>query len=123
MQKVALITGAGGLLGPKHAEAILEYGGKVILTDWHEDKIIEKSGAWVNYGDMRLGQGRENAKQFLRDNPHLLEEISHKVMAKRIKVSATVPAPFEVSSKHETAPGKRAEPASAPSQKPLHLLQ
>lgn len=41
--KVALITGAGGLLGPKHAEAILEYGGKVILTDWHEDKIIEKS--------------------------------------------------------------------------------
>jgi recombination protein RecA len=83
-----------------------------------EDKIIEKSGAWVNYGDMRLGQGRENAKQFLRDNPHLLEEISHKVMAKRINVSAAVPAPFEVSSKHETAPGKRAEPASAPKKGP-----
>lgn len=83
-----------------------------------EDKIIEKSGAWVNYGDMRLGQGRENAKQFLRDNPHLLEEISHKVMAKRIKVSSAVPAPSEVSSKHETAPGKRAEPASAPKKGP-----
>src|SRR5437016_830133 len=34
-----------------------------------EDKIIEKSGAWISYGDIRLGQGRENAKQYLRDNP------------------------------------------------------
>ncbi len=41
--KVALITGAGGLLGPKHAEAIIEFGGRVILTDWHEDRVIEKS--------------------------------------------------------------------------------
>lgn len=41
--KVALITGAGGLLGPKHAEAIIEYGGKVVLTDWHEDRVKEKS--------------------------------------------------------------------------------
>jgi NAD(P)-dependent dehydrogenase (short-subunit alcohol dehydrogenase family) len=37
--KVALITGAGGLLGPKHAEAIIEYGGKVILTDHHLDRV------------------------------------------------------------------------------------
>src|SRR5207253_8048780 len=41
-----------------------------------EDKIIEKSGAWISYGDMRLGQGRENAKQYLRDNPALVEEIA-----------------------------------------------
>lgn len=41
--KVALITGAGGLLGPKHAEAIIEYGGIAIITDWHEDRAIEKS--------------------------------------------------------------------------------
>ena len=33
------------------------------------DKLVEKSGSWFNYGDLRLGQGRENAKQFLRDNP------------------------------------------------------
>jgi hypothetical protein len=32
------------------------------------DKIVEKSGSWFNYGDLRLGQGRENAKQFLRDS-------------------------------------------------------
>ena len=41
--KIALITGAGGLLGPKHAEAILEFGGNVILTDWHEERVIEKA--------------------------------------------------------------------------------
>src|SRR5215467_2237771 len=33
-----------------------------------EDKLIEKSGAWLSYGDIRLGQGRENAKQFLKEN-------------------------------------------------------
>ncbi|MBL8799853.1 MAG: recombinase RecA [Planctomycetia bacterium] len=48
-----------------------------------EDKLIDKSGAWLNYGDTRLGQGRENAKQFLRDNPALLEEISKKILEKR----------------------------------------
>ena len=41
--KTALITGGGGLLGPKHAEAIVEYGGKVILADWHKDRAKEKA--------------------------------------------------------------------------------
>jgi NAD(P)-dependent dehydrogenase (short-subunit alcohol dehydrogenase family) len=41
--KVALITGAGGLLGPKHAEAIIEYGGIAVVTDWHEDRAIAKA--------------------------------------------------------------------------------
>ncbi|MBI3409224.1 MAG: recombinase RecA [Planctomycetes bacterium] len=48
-----------------------------------EDKFIEKSGSWISYGDMRLGQGRENAKQFLRDNPALMEEITKKILEKR----------------------------------------
>lgn len=48
-----------------------------------EDKLIDKSGAWLNYGNVRLGQGRENAKQFLRDNPAMVEEITQKVLAKR----------------------------------------
>src|SRR5262249_36310864 len=48
-----------------------------------EDKLVEKSGAWISYGEMRLGQGRENAKQYLRDNPALIEEISRKVLEKR----------------------------------------
>src|SRR5712664_4022407 len=37
-----------------------------------ENKIVEKSGSWFSYGDVRLGQGRENAKQFLVDNPELM---------------------------------------------------
>lgn len=41
--KTALITGAGGLLGPKHAEAILECGGNVVLTDIHEDRVEAKA--------------------------------------------------------------------------------
>jgi NAD(P)-dependent dehydrogenase (short-subunit alcohol dehydrogenase family) len=41
--KTALITGAGGLLGPKHAEALLEYGARVIITDHHESRAIEKA--------------------------------------------------------------------------------
>jgi len=41
--KVALITGAGGLLGPKHAEAIIEFGGSVILTDHHLDRVEAKA--------------------------------------------------------------------------------
>jgi recombination protein RecA len=37
--------------------------------------IVEKSGAWFSYNSQRLGQGRENSKQFLRDNPEIAEEI------------------------------------------------
>ena len=37
--------------------------------------IVEKSGAWFSYNSQRLGQGRENAKQFLRDNPDLANEV------------------------------------------------
>ena len=40
-----------------------------------EHKRVIKSGAWFSAGDVRLGQGRENAKQFLRDNPDLANEI------------------------------------------------
>jgi recombination protein RecA len=47
------------------------------------EDIIEKSGAWFSYGDVRLGQGRENAKQFLKDNPDLFAEIRQKVLDKK----------------------------------------
>jgi recombination protein RecA len=68
-----------------------------------EDKLIEKSGSWINYGDVRLGQGRENAKQYLRDNPALVDEITRKVLEKR----GLVPNPATAAE----ANGEAAEPA------------
>jgi len=56
------------------------------------DKLIEKSGSWFNYGDLRLGQGRENAKQYLRDHPDIAKELTAKVMATRV-TGAFVPPP------------------------------
>lgn len=51
-----------------------------------ECDIVQKSGAWLNYGDMRLGQGREKAKVFLEENKDLFEEIRQKVfLAKGIE--------------------------------------
>ena len=44
-----------------------------------ETDVIEKSGAWFSYGDVRLGQGRENAKAYLKENPELAAEIEAKV--------------------------------------------
>ena len=44
-----------------------------------ETGIIEKSGAWYSYQGQRIGQGRENAKMFLKDNPKMLAEVEEKV--------------------------------------------
>jgi len=43
--------------------------------------VLERSGAWLNYSDMRLGQGRENAKKFLAENKDLCKEIQNKIFA------------------------------------------
>ena len=40
-----------------------------------DHEIIDKSGAWYSYGDLRLGQGKENTRQFLLDNPDIAEEV------------------------------------------------
>ncbi len=45
-----------------------------------ECEIVQKSGAWFNYGKIRLGQGRENSKIFLKENPELTEEIEKKIL-------------------------------------------
>jgi recombination protein RecA len=46
-----------------------------------EANIIEKSGAWLNYGQIRLGQGRENAKKYLVENKEICLEIKNKILA------------------------------------------
>lgn len=50
--------------------------------------VIEKSGAWFNYGDVRLGQGRENAKGYLKENPDLCNEIKNKILAAKGVIEA-----------------------------------
>jgi len=45
--------------------------------------IVEKTGAWYNYKSTRLGQGRENAKQFLATNPDLADEIRQAVLTSK----------------------------------------
>ena len=47
-----------------------------------KEGIVQKSGAWFSYGDIRLGQGRENAKIYLRDNPEIALEIENKIREK-----------------------------------------
>jgi recombination protein RecA len=43
--------------------------------------VVEKSGAWYSYGDERIGQGRENAKAFLKQNPSVALAIEDKIRA------------------------------------------
>lgn len=52
------------------------------------DGVVEKAGAWFSYGEVRLGQGRENSKRFLKENPELIREIRAKILETRgIKLS------------------------------------
>ena len=75
----------------KEAEFDIMYGQGVsrvgeILDLGAKLDIVQKSGAWFNYGEIRLGQGRDNAKEYLRQNPELAEEIAAKVMANADKL-------------------------------------
>ncbi|MSR79695.1 MAG: recombinase RecA [Gemmataceae bacterium] len=56
-----------------------------------EEKLVDKSGAWINYGETRLGQGRENSKQFLRENPKIYEEIRRKILIKKELLAGPTP--------------------------------
>jgi len=52
------------------------------LVDLGSDlNVVKKSGSWYSYNDTKLGQGRDSAKECLRDNPELAEEIEAKIMA------------------------------------------
>jgi recombination protein RecA len=62
-----------------YAEGISHAG--LLVDIGSESAIIEKSGAWYSYNGQRIGQGRENAKLFLKDNPVLLADIEEKVKA------------------------------------------
>jgi len=70
----------------KTAEFDMYYGEGIsregsVLDRGVDYKIVNRSGAWYSYGEMRLAQGRENARLLLKDTPELCEEIEKKVLA------------------------------------------
>ncbi len=62
-----------------HADGI-SYEGD-ILDLGMEKKFVARTGAWFRYGEMQLGQGKEKARDFLKQNPQIAEEIKQKIMA------------------------------------------
>jgi recombination protein RecA len=53
--------------GISHTALLIDLGSEL--------DIVQKSGAWYSYGDLRLGQGKENARQFLMENPDVMDEV------------------------------------------------
>jgi recombination protein RecA len=83
-----------------------------------EDDIVKKAGAFYSYGEQRLGQGKENAKVFLRENPTTRDLIVAQVMAKRLPIpndaaagELAEPIPDEVPAPAAPAPKKRGKAA------------
>ena len=53
--------------------------------------IIEKSGAWFSYNKERIGQGKDNARQFLKEHPQMAQEIEAKIRAAALPLVAVIP--------------------------------
>ena len=77
-----------------------------------EDEIVKKAGAWFSYKEVRLGQGRENVKQFLKDNPDLYAEVRERVLAKRLP-----PPPDAAPAEDQKPPALKAVAAPKPAGK------
>jgi len=85
----------------RQAEFDIEYGVGIsreggLLDFGIEQDLVQKSGSFFSYGEVRLGQGRNNAKQFLKDNPELSLEIETKVRT-ALGIGATAPDEAPVS--------------------------
>ncbi|MGE5583072.1 MAG: recombinase RecA [Bacillota bacterium] len=68
--------------------------------------IVNKSGAWFSYGENRIGQGRDNAREFLRKDPKLLKEIENKVRVAVGLIREETPAGKEMAAAKENPPAK-----------------
>jgi recombination protein RecA len=75
--------------------------------------IVEKSGSWFSYGSQRIGQGRENAKAFLKENPNVADEIEARIRQNAGLVSeAMLTGPGGLDEEGETAPAPAPEQAA-----------
>jgi recombination protein RecA len=52
--------------------------------------VLSKTGAWFNYGDVRLGQGRETAREFLKTNPEIAERIDNEIRGRVASIEVSV---------------------------------
>jgi len=69
-------------------EGISKEGNLIDIGVEHE--IIQKSGSWLSYGEERLGQGRENAKQYLKDNPEIALKLENEIRQSVIQLPLSV---------------------------------
>ena len=58
------------------------YGEGISRDGCREEEGLIKEGSWASYGEEKIGQGRENAKQYLREHPELLQDIELKIKQK-----------------------------------------
>lgn len=91
----------------KKAEVDIMYGHGISQTgeliDMAVEKdIVDKSGSWYSYGEDRIGQGRENAKQYLADHPDMMDEVN-----RRVRIA------YGVADEAETAAGKTTDKTTA----------
>ncbi|MCP4913900.1 MAG: recombinase RecA [Oligoflexia bacterium] len=95
-----------------YGEGISQTGDLLDLAVTNE--IVEKAGAWFSYNNAKIGQGRENSKQFLVENPEIMAEIKQKVLAKY----GLADAPVEAATNVDPATGEIVEPeAETPKKK------
>jgi recombination protein RecA len=108
----------------KLAEFDIEYGAGIsqegcLLDLGLEHDLVQKSGSFFSYGDLRLGQGRNNSKEYLRQNPEVANEIEKKIYAKLKSEAPAEPEPKVVRAVAAVAdppaekPGPEAKPIEA----------
>ncbi|MCM1132062.1 MAG: recombinase RecA [Ruminococcus flavefaciens] len=100
----------------KEAEFDMMYGEGISRTGEVLDiavdlEIIKKGGSWFSYKDQKLGQGRDNVKQLLADNPELMQEIEEQIMARKDELTAEKSAKKDKKGKVSAVVAESAEKA------------
>ena len=96
-----------------YGEGISREGSVLDLSVEHD--IVKKSGAWYTYDGEQMGQGRENAKKFLRENPEIMVEITDRVM------TLLLPSEEEKQAALDAAAAEEAEGFSEADDEPIKL--
>jgi recombination protein RecA len=102
----------------RQAEFDIEYGTGIsheggLLDLAIENDLVQKSGSFFSYGELRLGQGRNNTKQYLAENPELAGEIEAKLFEKLGVDRAPTPLPTPIADEAAGDPGPEEEQAKA----------